>query len=696
MKKILKKIEYNDGIAWGFLATFFGVYCFAVFGKYRQWALSVITSVLLVSVALVCFVAAYSDLLRDGKRYTKEHETTFACAVGLFFVVGLSLTFYALRYFLDGSVKYGFVALFIAFSCFACVFAQAFCCKALWLDRIKKSERKKRWKVLGAVLAVLVVFGAVYASICSTWARWDSYNYFYYIDKLSVSSLADLESLRIADHSAYALSFIYILLNGFFNNMLYTAYFTNAAVAFLGAVCFYRIVRRLFPTWKGYSCAACAAVYFFSPYVFGIVQFINLDSFLLFGLLFFLAADAAENRFLRVASCVFLCFTKETGPVLLAALMVVRLLRIYFQHRKEKFNLKNFELAFTVPVLICGVIWLVDTLLNSWSASNKGNLQFVDGNVFNGFGIDFTFLADKMQSIFLTNFTWVFVLVGVLAGICLLLDLKSGRVKKRKFTLVEMQIFTALVVSFLLDILFVTYNHVRYNLVFVAFLYLVTVWLVGKVKLKTAVNVAMTSIACALFFAQCFYTVDPMMYLSMVKIDCGNGYLTATRNGVFIEYNLENRKQLDFCDNIAYNRQTIYFDRALDELIAKSDYEKGATCYVFTNEYFTPSIHGVTNCDYLFMGNGYKYLPEPRYVSWDGEKDRRYIAKHGGNEIPFFYVLEEEELQACLDAYETVYYIKLPFGDEYFRRNVLLGRSAEKVCEASSNIWKLELYKING
>ncbi len=550
-------------------------------------------------------------------------------------------------------------------------------------------------KKLIAIIGIILAIALVSLSVWTAWPRWDSYNYFRFIEDLSPATLSHLEEMRIADHSAYSASIIYVILNGIFNNMLFTAYFVNFLLVIGGTYCFYTIIKRYYPDWKWYSYGVFSLVYMFSPFTFGILHSINLDSFLLFGLMLYFCAEVKNNNFLTVISAVIICFSKEIGPVILATTICVKLLYIYLENKKEKFDIKKFNPSCIASILLCGLVWFVDTLLNNWAGSN-GGAATTDGSRFNFFGLSGVYLKDKIKTILFTNFTWLVLLVATVCLVVIIIKFIKGGEEKKKISSLTCQLFAVLVITFILAISFITYNHIRYNMLVVSFVYIFAVLLLGKIEIKALVKNVVVGVIALLFFVQAFITIDPMMYLTMDKIDCGNGYILATQNNLFVNQDVDNKIMLNLCDNVSYNRQSIYLDKALNKAIELTNYEKGKTCYVLSGEYYSPSLQENVSSEYLVLGNGYQYYTEKaRYVAWNNRTKSRYLSKNPEDNMAIFFIDDHDDLKQALSEYEEVYYIKTPFGDENFRNNVLLGNNVTYIESVVSNVWKLELYKIS-
>ena len=601
----------------------------------------------------------------------------------------LSLLLFGLRTLLSGGKRSVGIGALVA----ALVFGALLILELLYLKRVQSKfpfAKKTRRELLAllpiGILCLLLVL--LNLKIFETWLRWDSYDYYYYINRLSYTSLTNLETLRLANHAAYGCSLLYILVNGITGNPLISVYAVNLLMLVAGSFLFWRLTVKRFPHWKPLSHLLVTCVYAFSPFTFGLVYSISLETFLMFGMLLFFWGEAERLPLCQVLGALLICFGKETGAVLLCCIMAVRLALHFFGKEQKKLPLhQRLSLSLTAPVLCLGLVWLYDLVSFSWLSSNSASIPIQSGTRFNSFDFNFTYIKSRLISLLFSNFTWLILLV-VLAGFLV------GLLRKRRITRKEQKEFLAeyaagafaLLVS---SLLFVTYNHIRYvaPLVFLLILFLPDALdrLFSGVKLRSAVCGVL--VLCSL--VQCYFTVDPLMYVFFNRLDKGNGSVIYTDNDILHGGSFVN----SVCVNTQYNREIMYFDRAFDELLAEIGYNT-STCLVVSSEYRVPSIGGYVFSEYLIMGFGYPYMEHARYVTWDAERETRYLSDRPEESIRVGYVSRGEEIGWLTEQHSRCVYIQFPFRDQTFEDNLLNGFTRTKIGEGSSNGWTLVAYEL--
>lgn len=562
-------------------------------------------------------------------------------------------------------------------------------------DATIKSNKKHVFIVLGLIL--ILVFLNI--NMFDTWPRWDNYAYLSEVRKLSVKSLVDLSKMRVANHSTYAYSMLYILVNTIIGDYRVTVYVLNYIYMIGGGICFYAIIRKILPRWNSLLNLLATAIFVFSPYFWGQMTCINLEFYCVFSLLVFLMAEAYKIPLLQFIGAFMLCFGKESGTVILAFIMAGRIVLKYMINRPKTMKtwLDTLDLQITIPVFILGVLWLVDVLTQNWMATNQTSFLTVDNVKFNNFGLSYVYMKDKLKTLFIANFNWLIISL-IIVSVCMLII----RMKKRDVSLKEeiqkisfeekliwgdclFGLLGALVISFL----FVTYNHIRYNAPLVVILYIIVIKAVDIMFDKSAKKEIMCGMVALLLLIQCYITIDPLMLACMPVMSTGNGFLVSSENNAI-------ESKANFIDSVQYNRQIYDFDIALDMLISKINYDDNV-CILFSREYIAKTAGDNSYCEALHLigGYGYQYVELPQYISWDFEKNRRYLSDCNDDKVMnIFYVNSEEEIVQCLNEFERVYYIRMPWEDLTYKE-IIEEKIMDKVfCTATYHSWSLNAYEL--
>ncbi|MBQ9086146.1 MAG: hypothetical protein IJY47_03055 [Clostridia bacterium] len=564
----------------------------------------------------------------------------------------------------------------------------------LYKSRSQHSQRNYRilCRDLYTIGGVCVLLTVLNLEIFNAWIRWDSYDYYYYMSRLTPDLLTDLDSLRLANHAAYAVSLLYLIFNGIIGDPAATVYTLNLAMLIGGTILFWRIVRIHFPHWNAWSHLLISLTFSFSPFTFGLVYTVGLEWFLMFGILLFFWGDAEGLPVMQGFGMLLMCFSKETGVVLLFAIMAVRLLGSLYIRRHEPL-LRRVELPLSLTALSFAAIWLVDLRTFSWLSSNQSSAENNTEGIqasFNKFEWNPTFVADRIRSLLFSNFTWLLLLI-LLAGALAYLLFRRSRPGHSTFLFVA-QVLAALFAGFLTTILFVTYNHIRYAGPLVLMLLLLLPHAVNQIR-SLPIRASLCGTLTVCFLLQCYFTVDPAMHLAFETIDKGNGRLAYSENNVISTEDAE-RSSLPISVNTQYNREILYFDQALDRLLRSISYDE-ETCLVFSAEYSQQSLGYRVYTEYLILGFGYAHTEEPRYLVWDEESETRTLtADDDQPRIEICYADTPWDIQRTFPHFERVVYIQMPFRDESFQDRLLEDFSWETIASEKYNGWEINAIEI--
>lgn len=540
-------------------------------------------------------------------------------------------------------------------------------------------------------------------STFDAWLRWDSFAYVNWINKLKISALLDLRTMRLADHAAYPWCIIYLVAMLVVGDGYLASLWLNALMLLCGTFFFYRILRRMLPHTHRHLLLLGTCLFAFSPIFLGCVYAISLEYCMAFAFLLYLWGEAEDLPFISVLGAIMVCFSKETGAPTLAAMVGVKLaISLFLSWRRKGSFVPALSLSTTLPILGIGLVWLRDINTFNWMMTNStanGNTAAssaaaesagaATAPVFNTFGINSVYIHDKLESLFATNFTWL--LFGLFAlGIVAFLFRRRKDVAAHGVTLFSMSA-ACLAVSLLIGFVFVTYSHVRYNSVTVMMLSLMLVALLCSVDWHRAVTLALLGLVSLLLLLQCYRTVDPVMLSVLKSADKGHGRICYTQNTVISRDAFGMR----FCDSFLYNREILGFDRAFDALLADTYTYDERICYLISGkDYQAEGALNKVSYDYLILGNGYRYFKNPRYITFDPETGRRFLATTPEREMGFRSVATMQHVKQYFNEFDTVYYIEFPMQDTFFDR-VIKPQCTYTECETREvEGWQFKLYRI--
>ncbi len=667
--------KFQPMLSVSLLIAFLGVYFYALSGQ-----IAVFLLVMLLALGLSLAAHFYC-------RVGEAERGAVKLLIGGYGLVALSLLCFSVRTWIGS----GFDAVVFSTALFGivatgrCVFEILF-----WRRRFEKAAFSK-----GALLQLLpvIILSLLLVILCAdgfkTWIRWDSYDYYYYIKKLSYSTLTHADILRPANPAAYGFSVMYLVLDGLIGVPEVTLPLLNVLMMILGAFGVWRILLKRYGHWHVAARLALTCVYAFSPFLLGLAWTVCLENFLIFGLVLFFWGEAERLPLLQMAASILICFSKETGALSLAAIMLARLIMNFkSEQRKGQSRHEKLELSLTLPVFLCGVFWLIDFLADSWMYSNSATAPTVGNVRFNSIGISGRFMWDRLLSLLFSNFTWLLLLV-VVAGFV------AGKLRKKHVADPERSYFTvelaAAIAGALVPLfLFVTYNHPRYGGVFALLLVLLLPEALDRLLARCHLKAVVCGGIAALCLVQSFWTIDPLMLLVCDSIPKGQyGALCYPRNSVLQGGN--------FTSSISvrnqYNKEILYFDRAFDELLAEIGYEEN-TILIISSEYSEPTIGGYVGAEYLIFGYGYPYMEDARYVAWDNETQRRYLSENASERIHFYTIGSDSDHEEDLAEYDRWVYVQFPFYDESMQAKWWSGMNCTQIAESNVAGWRLVAFEM--
>ena len=550
-----------------------------------------------------------------------------------------------------------------------------------------------KWKSVIVILCLLVFLAIINIGIFDTWPRWDNYAYLTELMRLDLHSLFSISDLRVANHATYAYSFLCILLNSLFNNPNTTAYLLNYIYLLIGTLCFWNILCKIFPKWHWITRVLATCVFAFSPYFLGQMTYINLEFFSVLAILLFLAGEANELRILQFIGALFLCFGKESTTVILVFMMLARILAEIIKRRPNDWKgwISSFELPFSLPVLSIGLLWLWDLLQNNWMLTNQTEFLTVDGKNFNSFGFSMIYVWDKLKTIVCANFDWICILGCILACIVWVLRLRKNQWKvtlcfDKNESVLWFEICGVFVGGLLMQVLFITYNHIRYNSSVILAIYFFFFLALDILTKRQGVKNAVCCIFACVLLAQCYYTVDPVMLATMPRLDMGNGYIVSSENHVI-------GTDAEFIDSVQYNRQIRDFDITFDKLLSEIQYSSDA-CVAISSEYEMLTAGGVCSAIHLILGYGYPYyVPSIQYVAWDETAGSRTLSLDSSEQMNVVFISSLEELETLSKTYSRVYYFRMPWKDSLYDNQLNDPNLWEDQISAGYHGWNLHAYE---
>lgn len=463
-----------------------------------------------------------------------------------------------------------------------------------------RKERMKKWGVehifLGLLLIACIVLSIEESGICY---RWDSGLYYTTVADMNLFSVG---SLAAYGHIAQAFGMFTSLGVGVTGSVDMGILFANLFVFLAGVAAFYGILASLVPGKRPIAYTLATAVYAFSPFLLGMVDYISLDFFTqsLFAVVVYFMVK--KEWILHFVAALLFCFTKEPAVVIYGFFCMGVVLYDFYGHRsvKKLFIQKKYYL-----MILCGALWLLTyRILGPWSAGNSS------------MGFSIGYIIKKLKVLYLMNFNWIFTLLGIA---CLIILLKN---KKQRVTLeIIIPLLSSQIGFTFFSCLFQTANHARYtDSSFVTLCIIGTLFVLSAFSFK--LQVVTSSVLAALMLFSSFWTIDPVTRNIFPMIDIGQAKI-ATTGG---------RQVLG--DESIYNRQMLYLEKPFSEAVMDSLEE--ATCILLP-----------TMADNTWYFNGmdeFHAIREYRKAQaiWDAKREKRVFYENEGCVLTSFYEMADQ------------------------------------------------------
>lgn len=544
----------------------------------------------------------------------------------------------------------------------------------LFLVRSKWTLSKARALEILLVGALCVVFGFLLNIECfNLWQRGDNYSYFHLLENLSVQNIfwGKENGLMVGSHysSAYALwSLFFRVIPGITH--LNALYLSNMVLLAVDMVLFYQLFKRLLPGKSLWKYALYAVIGTCTPWIFGSAADINPEHLMITGILLILYAVFTRNALLSVFGIFMACNARELGAPVAAVIVFMQGIYEVSALVKKREKPRGASWVYYPACLSMGLLWLVQMRSSSWANGTRTantELRVTDGALFDRFTFSPVHIGDSLLGNLVGNFHWVFtglILVAVFLYVIRCLRKKNPFSHNSEFPVKDyVTIAVALLAYVAITCAYVTFVLPRYYTLTGVFLTLLGIcsleyllsWLRGGQKV---VSVCTEGVLAVLLIAQSYTTIDPVSKLIYPTMNTGNAvvYSSPQHTNLDVEPYFDARAH--------YNRQCMYYSKALDKAYAAIDADSGIdnVKILCSSEYV--GRKGVFFSLYEIWGYGYAYVDPPMYGQWDREGGYRYLSyEQPEHSIDPVYVGGDADLSQFTNSAEHVYYIEMPWWD---------------------------------
>ncbi len=583
-------------------------------------------------------------------------------------------------------------------SLFGVVIAQAV---QLYFTRGKTRSEKRSKLEIFAVLGLAVILGFVLNFECfNTWPRWDSYHYYYTIEIKSVCNIfmPGDDGLIACGHNsiAYCLwNLLFRMIPGVSN--LNTMYLANMTLVAVDVVLLYLIFKIILKE----STVLQNILYTFllssSTWILGHVANLNLENIMMTGVLLLLYAVFSSNEMLGVIGVFIACFSKETGALIAATILFVKLLYDIMGYVKQK-NKINY--SYYLLNLIVGSLWLVIFIKGNWGSKNlRTDRTMQDGTALNSFNFSLMHIKDVLTDSFVINFNWIFLCIIIFTLGYIARQILQKR--KRIGDVLSKRNYMILGVALLICVgemsAFLTTRHHRYYITSSVILGIIALcglqYVLWNMKRSPIWRYAVPGILCVVMFVHSYRFIDPVSMVIYPVVNAGEAVLVLLPPHTSVD------KDEGMGEATYSNRQIMYFDKALDKVYETIYSESNLvnTKVLCSNEYATRIINNKVALGSLYniWGFGYLYVDPPMWGKWNKEGDYRYLSyEQPKNLIEPDYVMANTDLHGYMNDYEHVYYLKMPWGDTVLEELQKEYSSINKMQTIKYGGWIIEIYRI--
>lgn len=493
------------------------------------------------------------------------------------------------------------------------------------------------------LLCVLFIFGILSIYVGGTPYKWDSRLYYISCHDLNAFSISNL---AIYGHIAQTFGLLMKLGTVIFGSVETAALLINIIIAMAAIVAFYGILQCACPKARKIEMTLATGVYAFSPYMLGLVNYLNLDYYCACFFPILIYFTLKNEWIFHVVVAILFCFTKEPAIIIYAGLCLAWF--IYHERLKwQEYHSIKINEIFCTPQYwymgLIGALWLCTyKLLGPWSAGEGG------------IALDLSYALDKLKVMYLMNFNWIFTFLCIFALICWRYNKSKEYGQILPLVIIPLFVFTTF------SCVFKTVNHYRYNDISLFILSIIAMLYILSWKRDLLKRLFLVAI-CVLMLCSSYLTFDPVSKALFPHISTGKGYILSTSgNGLLGDSSIYN-KQMLFLENIV--------NAAIENGISHDD---------------VILMQAQNNNPWYFDGMmDYDDMSDAITKSelWWDTKNTQRIEVENGNSIPLniFHVMEAKDILNVLEAnlsQQTYSYITLAEGNntvsKYIRAQYLV------------------------
>lgn len=547
---MIKRNHKACALALGIAAVlmFYLTWCFATISYQGTLFLALHTLGTAVTIGL-CIVAVHIDQKYTADSSQNQENSTQLGVLSLILMTVFGLT-------LIWDIRYAADKAWFAITDVAWIVAGVYLCRKLRFDipvffgkGVKAVRRNWQLLILLAVCLVLAIEPG------KLQFKWDGALYEQACRAMNIHSLS---SLGAYGHLGQGYGVLYCLTNALIGSPELAMAVLNTLMYLVSVAAFYGIAKWIKSDLSAITACLLTAIYAFSPFVLGMVNYYSLDYAMLclgVGMLYF---AFRKQWLLHFAVALLFCFTKEPAILAYGFLCIGFVVTNWFEdcpkgtgfgNRLSKMlRHKEYYLMLTA-----GVLWFVTYLqIGGWSGG--------DG----AFALDIPYVGEKLKVLYLLNFSWILTALAAVGAVTALVKADRSLIKNDIILILSAFGFT------LISVAFATVNHARYAGVAPVILSVMAVMALLSLLRKRALQIVAALLA-VLMLISSYATIDPVSRTLFKKMDTGSGSMIAIGTPAP-------------GDSMIYNKQMLGMENALGEAIG----------YAIENNYqiFLPTYNG--------------------------------------------------------------------------------------------------------
>ena len=506
---------------WGIIETviLYLAFCFSTIAYKQQ--MFICASLLFFGLGVIVYIYLFRKLA-----VTKKYENYFSqvCWINCFMMILLGMLIIRGVHHSDFT-GYKLIILWLYFGAVCICFFEIL--KKYGYTNLKKFIKSCVEKFKAHYLLLVVILGFILLSVYhgGTPYKWDSGLYYMACSKTDMFSIS---SLALYGHISQTVGLIVSAGKIILGNLETAILASNIIVAIGGIVAFYGIIIATCKNINKIDAVLATMVYAYSAYNLGMVNYFSLDYYC--ACLFPLAVYFMIKRkwVYHFAVAFLFCFTKEPAIIIYFGLAVAYLLFCISSIYKKEKKLDCRKIFTIVPcwyMILVGGLWLVTyMLLGPWSAGAGG------------LTCNINFILNKLMVLFIFNFSWWFLLLGIIGIFCNLYRKKIG--KCWMYFMIPAVFFT------LFACFFATANHYRYNAIVLFVLCYFSMAFVVSWE-SNVLKKFVLIISCMISLCSVYFSVDPVSNMLFSRVPTGNGYMWSTdSNSRMADYSIYNKQML--------------------------------------------------------------------------------------------------------------------------------------------------------